>query len=79
MPARSRVARCSVAALGDQNWPAQPVRAAAGSPGLASNHWARSQPLPSKKTAPSASSRSWNGASRSGRATPRGWTGWMRS
>ena len=41
--------------------PAQPVRAADGSGGFVPNHCARSQPLPSKNSAPSSSSRSWNG------------------
>jgi hypothetical protein len=69
-------------AIGDQ-WRAGQSRHGRGASGasaaLAANHCGRSQPALSKKCAPSATSRSYSGVRRSGRACSLCWRGWVMS
>ena len=75
MATRSRVAACSAATVGDHSLAAQPLRdspvtgSASTRCWLASNHWGRSHPAFSKKTAPSSCCRAKNGVSRMFRGT----------
>ena len=72
-----RTTPCARASPGapSRRWPTRTARPSRHAPPtgrgrLTLNHCARSKPLPSKNSAPSSSSCSWNGAVRSGRATP---------
>ena len=83
--ARSRVATCSAATIGDHSRPAQPGRdspvtvSESSRPRLALYHWGRSHPASSKKTAPSACCRAKKGVSRMFRGLVICCRGWMMS
>ena len=83
--ARSRVATCSAATVGDHSRASQPARDAPATssesrrPSFTSCHWGRSHPALSKKTAPSSRCRVKKGVSRMARGLPACCRGWMMS